>query len=213
MCFQRMYQLPQSLSTRFSIYINLLPIVQDMSIYLLFVGGAAFVLVALIKLVRKPEIDPIPPFLEKSESSPKSPLFNSKDVISEIIDEGRQVFFGKKSVKPKSNVYRETVRQRSSMNLFGFLKREPQLRKQLTKEELYEIRKNKESAKAAAPLKLSSDSETDSAERKTYFAEANVNYSESEDSLNLTDAEDKLVQRLTSPLERREDERREDIPT
>lgn len=212
-----MYKLPSDLATRFSIYINTLPLVQDVAIYLLFMGGAAFVLVAIIKLLRKvpDDISPIQAFSanEKVESTPKSPIFNSRDVISEIIDEGRQVIFGKKSAKPKSNVYRETVRQKSSMNLFRFLKREPQVRKPVTKEELYDVKKTTESAKACEPLKLSSDSETDSSERKTFFAEENQNFSESEDTPNFSEAEEKLVKRLTAPIERREDERRDEEGT
>lgn len=205
-----MYSLPSELATRFSIYINILPLLQDIAIYLLFMGGAAFFLVALIKLLKNSpdDVSTIQAF-SASEPSPKSPMFSSKDVISEIIDEGKQVFFGKKSHKPKSNVYRETVRQKSSMNLFYFL-RNKELRKQMTKEDLYNVERTKESSKAAAPLQLSSDSETDSSERKAFYAEENQNFSESDDGPNFAEAEEKLVQKLASPVERRNEEKTEE---
>ena len=132
-----MYKLPPTLIQLFTMYINILPIVQDVAIYLLFTGGAAFVLIAIIKLLRtNPEEDlenyktnfqtqKISPDLFDKENQKKSPLFNSKDVLSDIIDEGKQAIFGKKQPKPKyETVYKDTVRRKSSLvNIFSFLRR------------------------------------------------------------------------------------------
>lgn len=205
-----MYGLPPTLVQIFSMYINILPMVQDVAIYLLFTGGAAFVLVAIIKLLRSnPEEDlenyktnfqqqKISPDLFDKEK--KSPLFNSKDVISEILDEGKQVIFGKKTQKqPKyETVYKDTVRRRSSLvNIFSFMRRKDsklKIKKQKTKEELYDIKKTKENKKETKPLRLSTDSETDSSHTEN---KKHISPFYSEESRNFSETEEKLAKFLT----------------
>lgn len=204
----RMYGLPPTLVQLFAMYINILPMVQDVAIYLLFTGGAAFVLVAIIKLLRtNPEEDlenyktnfqtqKISPDLFDKDNQKKSPLFNSKDVISDILDEGKQVIFGKKTQKPKyETVYKDTVRRKSSLvNIFSFLRRKDskqnsrlKIKKQKTKEELYDIKKSKGDKKETKPLRLSTDSEAESNSEKKhispFYSEENRNFSETEEKL------------------------------
>lgn len=211
-----MYGLPPNLARLFEMYVNILPLVQDVAIYLLFTGGAAFVLVAIIKLLRtNPEEDLesyktnfqqqklSADFLDK-ENPKKSPLFNSKDMISEMLDEGKQAIFGKKTQKPKyETVYKDTVRRKSSLSsIFSFLKTrdskskskskpKPKLKKQRTKEEIYDVKKSKGNERETKPLKLSTDSETDTSSEKRHISPFYA-----EDNRNFTDTEEKLTKFL-----------------
>ncbi|XP_033223923.1 scavenger receptor class B member 1-like [Belonocnema kinseyi] len=49
-----MYELPESLNNRFRLYLNILPLVQDIAIYSLFVGGAIFLLCSIGKILLQP---------------------------------------------------------------------------------------------------------------------------------------------------------------
>ena len=46
-----MYELPQSMNTKFRLYLNILPIAQDVAIYSLFVGGAILLLCSIGKIL------------------------------------------------------------------------------------------------------------------------------------------------------------------
>ena len=46
-----MYELPEKMNSRFKLYLNILPILQDIAIYTLFVGGAIFLLWSIVTIL------------------------------------------------------------------------------------------------------------------------------------------------------------------
>lgn len=195
-----MYGLPTNLANLFKMYINILPTVQQVAMILLFTGGIAFFLVAIIKLLRSSTTNEPGNYAlnceaqkmgqeEKEMKSIKSPLFNSRDVISDIIDEGKQVIFGKKKVNVQKNnsIYKDTTRRRSSLsNVFGYLTRDS--KKGKSKSEIYDKKKLTKDSTVVKLLKSSTDSETDSSSsrntRNPFFGEENKNFSEAEENLS-----------------------------
>ncbi|KAK6644987.1 hypothetical protein RUM43_001263 [Polyplax serrata] len=194
----RMTGLPPDLSVLFKMYINILPTVQHVAIYLLFTGGAAFFFVAIIKLLRSSSRNQPGNYAmncqaqkitteEKELKSIKSPQFNSRDVISDIIDEGKQVIFGKK--KPKivkaNQIYKETTKRRSSFSrMMAFLRKD----KGRSKSEIYDGKKAKEDSTEVTLLKNSTESETNSSsptnqDSNPFFEAYNRNFSDTEGSL------------------------------
>lgn len=49
--FQGMYELPDSLNNRIILYLNVLPVVQDVATYALFFGGAIFLVWSVVKIL------------------------------------------------------------------------------------------------------------------------------------------------------------------
>lgn len=219
-----MYGLPPNLGQLFTMYINILPWVQEIAIYLLFTGGAAFVLIAIIKLFKTSPVEDLEKFNAKYpqektitpdafelDKKTKSPVFNSKDVISEIIDEGKQVIFGKKQNKAKyESVYKDTVRRRSSLtNIFSFLsRRDSTIAGKMGK---YDLKMSKDNRKESMPLQPSTDSETDSGSDKTagkenpFNGEENLDFSDTEEALKKTIVEDRRKSLSKGASDSRED--------
>lgn len=194
-----MYGLPSSLSNLFQMYINILPTVQQIAMYFLLAGGVAFFLVAVIKLLISSAKNKSSAYTmgfngsnatgdQKDVKSVKSPLFNSRDVISDIIDEGKQVFFGKKkSQKPKNNaVYKETTRRKSSIaNMIALVKRDPKSKKSKNKSKGDDGKQLMRDLTEVTLLRSSTDSETDSSEVKgkdPFYGEDNKNFVEAEEN-------------------------------
>lgn len=50
--FQRMYELPDSLATLMKLYMNVLPTLEQVAMYSLFVFGSMFVIYSIYKLIQ-----------------------------------------------------------------------------------------------------------------------------------------------------------------
>lgn len=46
-----MYELPESMNNRFILYLNVLPVVQDVATYALFLGGIIFLVWSIVKIL------------------------------------------------------------------------------------------------------------------------------------------------------------------
>lgn len=46
-----MYELPESMNSRFYLYLNVLPVVQDVAKYALFLGGTIFLIWSVVKIL------------------------------------------------------------------------------------------------------------------------------------------------------------------
>lgn len=49
--FQGMYELPDQVNNRFKLYLNILPVAQDVAIYFSFIGGAIALLWSIVKIL------------------------------------------------------------------------------------------------------------------------------------------------------------------